>query len=84
MDLLIDEEKGIWHVSNTGNTSWAAFGSIIAAKAGYNSEKLIARPLAEMSWKAKRPLYSVLESGKGIKLPNLDHALDRYFENLSV
>ncbi|RYY20118.1 MAG: NAD-dependent epimerase/dehydratase family protein [Chitinophagaceae bacterium] len=84
MDLLIDEEKGIWHISNTGTTTWAAFGDIIAAKAGYNSEKLIAKPLAEMSWKAKRPLYSVLESGKGIKLPGLDHALDRYFENLSV
>ena len=84
MDLLIDEEKGIWHISNSGTTTWAAFGDIIAAKAGYNSEKLISKPLAEMSWKAKRPLYSVLESGKGIKLPNLDHALDRYFENLSV
>jgi dTDP-4-dehydrorhamnose reductase len=84
MDLLIDEEKGIWHISNSGTTTWAALGSSIAARAGYNSEKLISKPLVEMSWKAKRPLYSVLESGKGIKLPNLDHALDRYFENLSV
>jgi dTDP-4-dehydrorhamnose reductase len=84
MDLLIDEEKGIWHISNSGTTTWAAFGDIIAAKAGYNNEKLIPKPLAEMSWKAKRPLYSVLESGKGIKLPGLDHALSRYFDNLSV
>jgi dTDP-4-dehydrorhamnose reductase len=87
LDLLIDEEKGIWHVSNSGTTTWAAFGGIIASKAGYRSKKLIkkqliSKPLAEMSWKAKRPLYSVLESGKGIKLPDLDHALDRYFEHL--
>ena len=84
MDLLIDEEKGIWHISNSGTTTWAAFGDIIAAKAGYKSDKLISKPLAEMSWKAKRPLYSVLESGKGIKLPVLEHALSRFFDNLSV
>ncbi|MHA4846762.1 family 1 glycosylhydrolase [Flavitalea antarctica] len=84
MDLLIDEEKGIWHISNSGTTTWAAFGGSIAARAGFNRDQLISKPLSEMSWKAKRPLYSVLESGKGIKLPPLDHALNRYFENLSV
>ena len=30
MDLFIDEEKGIWHFSNEGMTSWADFAGIIA------------------------------------------------------
>ncbi|RYY30837.1 MAG: NAD-dependent epimerase/dehydratase family protein [Chitinophagaceae bacterium] len=84
MDLLIDQEKGIWHISNSGITSWAEFGGIIAAKAGYSTSTLIAKPSAEMCWKARRPLYSVLESGKGIKLPLLEDALHRYFENRIV
>ena len=84
MDLLIDQEKGIWHISNSGTTSWAEFGGIIAAKAGYSTDPLIAKPSTEMCWKARRPLYSVLESGKGIKLPGLEDALHRYFENRIV
>jgi dTDP-4-dehydrorhamnose reductase len=84
LDLLIDEEKGIWHLTNDGSTTWADFGDIIADRAGYKKNRLIAKPVEEMNWKARRPLYSVLESGKGIKLPNLDHALDRYFETRTV
>lgn len=33
-----------------------------------------------MKWKAKRPLYSVLHSEKGIHLPTIENALLRYFE----
>ena len=84
MDLLVDEEHGLWHISNSGITTWASFGKMIAARTGYGSEKLIARPLVEMRWKAPRPLYSVLGSEKGIKLPDFGHALDRYFENRTV
>jgi hypothetical protein len=41
----------------------------------------MARPLQEMALKARRPLYSVLESNKGVKLPLLENALQRYFED---
>lgn len=80
MDLFIDEEKGIWHLSNEGNVTWAEFGGIIAERSGSKKHQLVSKPLAEMGWKAKRPLYSVLQSDKGIKLPPLHHALDRFFE----
>ena len=81
MDLFIDEEKGIWHLSNEGNVTWAEFGGIIAERSGSKKHQLVSKPLAEMGWKAKRPLYSVLQSDKGIKLPPLHNALDRFFEN---
>lgn len=80
MDIFIDEENGIWHISNDGTITWADFGGIIAERTGCKKHKLISRPLIEMGWKAKRPLYSVLQSDKGVKLPQLENALDRYFE----
>jgi len=84
MDLYIDEEEGIWHLSNDGMTSWSAFAGIIAERTGFKKNKLVGRPLIEMGWKASRPLYSVLQSNKGIKLPNFENALTRYFEQLTV
>lgn len=80
LDLFIDEEKGIWHLSNQGMLTWNEFACHIADMAGYRKFKIMARPLQEMGWKAKRPLYSVLQSKKGITLPLLDNALQRYFE----
>lgn len=80
LDLFIDEEKGIWHISNQGKLTWNEFACCIAERAGYEKCKIMARPLQEMGWQAKRPLYSVLQSEKGIILPKLDNALQRYFE----
>ncbi len=79
MDLFIDEEDGIWHISNTGNLSWADFANDVAQRAGYSNSNLNIRHMDDMGWIAKRPRYSVLQSGKGLKLPTLDHALERYF-----
>jgi dTDP-4-dehydrorhamnose reductase len=84
MDLFIDEEKGIWHVSNSGMLTWADFGLAIAERGGYKKHQLISCPSAEMGWQAKRPLYSALESEKGIHLPQLDNALQRYFEERTI
>ena len=84
MDLFIDEEKGIWHLSNDGMASWSAFAGIIADRMGYKKNKLVSKPLIEMGWPATRPLYSVLQSDKGIKLPHFENALNRYFEQCSI
>ncbi|MCW3091596.1 MAG: sugar nucleotide-binding protein [Ferruginibacter sp.] len=79
LDLLIDEANGIWHLSNTGSVTWADFAQEIAQRSGYSKNKIVSKMAAEMSWKAQRPFYSVLESEKGIKLPCLDNAMDRFF-----
>jgi dTDP-4-dehydrorhamnose reductase len=79
LDLFIDEETGIWHVSNEGGITWEDFAGDIASRAGYEKKFLLSKPLCEMGWKAKRPEYSVLQSERGIKLPTLDKALERYF-----
>ena len=84
MDLFIDEEQGIWHLSNDGMLSWADFACAVADRAGYKKNNLLFKNLDEMGWKAQRPLYSALKSDKGIKLPVLDNALERFFEHRTV
>ena len=84
LDLFIDEEEGIWHITNDGMLTWADFGQAVAERGGFEKKMLLTKPLIEMDWKAKRPLFSVLRSEKGIKLPALDNALVRYFEQRDV
>lgn len=80
LDLLIDEEKGIWHLTNQGMLSWYEFAEEVAVRGGYKKEKIICCYQEEMEWKARRPGYSVLQSDKGIQLPSIQHAIDRFFE----
>ncbi len=79
LDLLIDEEKGIWHVANDGAISWYDLAREAAARAGMNIKLVKGLKDHEMNWKAARPLYSVLKSSRGTYLPTLENALDRYF-----
>jgi dTDP-4-dehydrorhamnose reductase len=80
LDLLIDGEKGIWHLTNKGEISWASLASKVSDKAGLDSDLVEAQPVHFLNHKALRPKYSVLKSEKGISLPTLDNALRRYFE----
>jgi dTDP-4-dehydrorhamnose reductase len=80
LDLLIDEEKGIWHISNSGAVTWFDFANLVAERARYKKDNLVAKPLNEMDWFAKRPYYSALISKKGIELPRFENALERYLE----
>jgi dTDP-4-dehydrorhamnose reductase len=84
MDLFIDEESGIWHLSNEGMITWADFGQLIADRTGFRTHKLEAKSVKDMGWSATRPLYSVLQSHKGISLPPVDDALCRYFKQHAV
>jgi dTDP-4-dehydrorhamnose reductase len=79
LDLLIDEETGIWHVSNEGSITWEEFANEIADRGGYSKKNLITKKADQMGWIAKRPEYSVLQSEKGIRLPRLQQAVERYF-----
>ena len=80
LDLLIDDEKGIWHIANNGEITWADMAYEIARIGGYNKDLLKPRSFRRMDLKAPRPMYSVLKSEKGIILPTLENALSRYFE----
>ena len=81
LDLFIDEETGIWHITNDGIISWAEFAKLVAERGGFSMNKVQARKSAEMSFKARRPLFSALQSNKGLKLPSLEDAIERYFRH---
>jgi len=81
LDLLIDDEKEIWHVTNDGEITWADMAYEVARISGYDKKFLKPRSLQLMNLKAPRPIYSVLKSEKGIILPPLENALSRYFES---
>ncbi len=79
LDLMIDDEKGIWHLTNKGQISWSDLAFTIAEKAGYKTELIKPKPLNHFRFRARRPGYSVLSSNRGNLLSSLDDALNRYF-----
>ena len=81
MDIFIDEEAGIWHLSNEGMLTWSEFAGLIAEGAGLDTRRLVTKSHYEMGWKARRPLYSALQTGKAIRMPRLENAIHRYFEH---
>ena len=84
LDLLIDEEKQIWHISNAGETSWYDLAREVAGRAGLNKKLIQPRSLQHMQYPAPRPAYSVLKSEKGLHLPKLDNALERFFHDKKI
>jgi dTDP-4-dehydrorhamnose reductase len=80
LDLLIDEEKGIWHLTNEGTLTWSDFAEEVALRGGYQRRNITPCLQKDMPWNAIRPAYSALQSDKGIKLPSLQHAIAQYFQ----
>ena len=84
LDLLIDDEAGIWHLANKGSISWAELAYQTANAANLNSMFVNAVPSAELKQPAQRPGYSVLGSEKGGMLPTLENSLRRYFNEKKI
>lgn len=79
LDLLIDGERGIWHLANDGAITWAEFARLAAEHAGYDPSLVNACPGEELCRAAPRPRYSALASERGRLMPPLDDALRRFF-----
>ncbi len=78
LDLLIDDESGIWHLANADAVSWAELGRRAALLAGLDPTLIQGCAGATLRRPAARPCYSVLGTERGQRLPGLDHALHRY------
>lgn len=79
LDLLLDDEYGIWHLANQSEITWASLAIQVAKRAGLNANLITKIPLSKLKYPAKRPSYSVLGSEKSLLMPDLQDALDRYF-----
>lgn len=84
LDLLIDGEPGVWHLSNRGAITWAALAREAAERAQLDPARIEARSTQDLGLAASRPLYSVLGSERGILLQPLEDALCCYFEHAGV
>jgi len=72
LDLLVDGEHGIWHLSNLGSGSWYELGRQVAERAGCRSS-LIQPGHGE-------PRNTALTSRRGRLMPTFEDALDRFFK----
>ncbi|MGV3772405.1 MAG: family 1 glycosylhydrolase, partial [Verrucomicrobiales bacterium] len=80
LDLLIDDEKGIWHLANEGSVSWTELAFLAAKRADLPLELICPRPLHKFHLPAPRPYYSVLSSERCQVMPKLSDAIERYFQ----
>ncbi|MGZ8382956.1 MAG: SDR family oxidoreductase, partial [Nitrospira sp.] len=78
LDLLIDDEQGIWHVSNRGAVSWYDFARTAAGMASFDPSLIEKCESSAMESSALRPSYSALGSERGWLLPCWEDSLERY------
>jgi dTDP-4-dehydrorhamnose reductase len=78
LDLLIDREQGVWHLTNGHPVTWVELAAKAAGLAGVDCSRLEAQPGSQISYAARRPLYSALHSERAMLLPGLDDALGRF------
>jgi dTDP-4-dehydrorhamnose reductase len=80
LDLAIDGERGLWHLANSGTTTWAGLARTAANIAGHRIDRIVPVPGAALPWRARRPVFSALGSARGVLLPPWSDALRRYHE----
>jgi dTDP-4-dehydrorhamnose reductase len=78
LDLMIDGERGIWHLANRGAVTWAELARRAACMTGADGSLVQECASRELGLSAARPAYSALESMRGSPMPTLDDALARY------
>ncbi len=81
LDLLIDGERGVWHLANVGAVTWADLARRAAAHAGLPDDGVHACAQRTLAQPAARPRYSALASERGPVMPTLDDALVRYLRH---
>jgi dTDP-4-dehydrorhamnose reductase len=82
LDLLVDGESGVWHVANRGEVSWAELARWTAEAGGLNTQLIEPVPALELSYDAPRPRNVPLASERGIVMPTLEHAIERYLHEI--
>jgi dTDP-4-dehydrorhamnose reductase len=78
LDLLIDGGRGIWHMSNPGEISWHDLAVRVAERAGYDPSRV------RTPGSTSPALNTALATERGVLLPPLESALDRFFRDSEV
>jgi dTDP-4-dehydrorhamnose reductase len=78
LDLLLDGESGIWHLSNDGAVSWYELARAAAEACGGDASLIQPAQAAELQWTAPRPSYSALASTRGRVMRPIAEALTAF------
>jgi dTDP-4-dehydrorhamnose reductase len=78
LDLLIDDESGVWHLANRGAVSWAVFAQLAVDAARLDVALVEGLPGAALGQVARRPRFSALDSERGVLMPSLHDGIRRY------
>jgi dTDP-4-dehydrorhamnose reductase len=77
LNLLIDGGTGVWHMTNVGETTWRDLAAAAARLGGFDEERVLAAT-------DERPLNTALTSERGLLLPPLESAIERFFRDSEV
>jgi dTDP-4-dehydrorhamnose reductase len=80
LDLLIDKEKGIWHLSNKGALTWYEWAKVIATNAGLDEQLVIGATGANQA--VSRPFNSGLQSEKYFLMPSWEKAINECIQSI--
>ena len=78
LDLLIDGERGVWHLANDGQVSWADFAALAARLANLDDSLVRRVPVTDLGLRACRPAFSALDSERGKVMPTLESGVTEY------
>jgi dTDP-4-dehydrorhamnose reductase len=78
LDLVIDGETGLWHLSNGEPLTWADFAMVLAERLDLDRRLIRPIPTSDFGWRARRPQKAPLATERGRRLPDLGRALERY------
>ena len=88
LDLLLDGERGIVHLTNQAEVTWQEFAQkavdIARSRMEVDDSLIVGRSTEELNLAAPRPKNSVLTSERISMLPPLEDALERYIDQLEV
>lgn len=82
LDLLVDNESGIWHLSGSNEMSHFRFIQIALDIADKSQKHISPSPYEKLNFAAERPSYSALTSSRGIVLPSVHTCLNHYLNEM--
>jgi dTDP-4-dehydrorhamnose reductase len=78
LDLAMDGETGLRHLATDGAVTWAEFARRVAAALDLDEDLVHGVPATSFGWPAPRPVFAPLATERGLLMPPLANAIERY------
>jgi dTDP-4-dehydrorhamnose reductase len=78
LDLIIDYESGIWHITHPAALTWYKLALMATEEARLNTKLVRAVNSRDLMFRAPRPAFSALQSKRGLLMPSLESGICRF------